>query len=117
MPNINNDNNMRIYDFNTLKKSFKIQDVSKIKDYTIPEENLPHVKDQGDICCCVACVLAEMLEVFNKIETGEGGTGEDQTNPPAKPKVEIVGTQGEAGYYRSEVELKVTANDRADTLT
>ena len=35
MPNINNDNNMRIYDFNTLKKSFKIQDVSKIKDYTI----------------------------------------------------------------------------------
>ena len=71
MPNINNDNNMRIYDFNTLKKSFKIQDVSKIKDYTIPEENLPHVKDQGDICCCVACVLAEMLEVFNKIETGD----------------------------------------------
>lgn len=70
MPNINNDNNMRIYDFNTLKKSFKIQNVLNYQEYSIPEENMPNVKDQGDYCCCVACVIAEILEVFNKIETG-----------------------------------------------
>ena len=65
MPNINNENNMRIYDFNTLKKSFKIQDVSNYQEYSIPKDNMPNVKDQGDYCWCVACVIVDILEVFN----------------------------------------------------
>lgn len=71
MSSVKSSQDMRIYDFNTLKKSMKIQDVSNIEDYVIPEENLPSVKDQSHYGCCVACSLASMLEVFNKIETGE----------------------------------------------
>lgn len=70
MSNITNNQSMRIYDFNTLKKTFKIQDVSNIGTYSVPEEYMPKVKNQGDYCCCVACVLAEVLEFFHKVETG-----------------------------------------------
>ena len=69
MPN-ENINSMRIYDFNTLIKSMKIQDVSNIQNYSIPIEQLPKVKDQKEYYCCVACALAEVLEFFNQIETG-----------------------------------------------
>ena len=47
-----NINSMRIYDFNTLMKSMKTQDVSNIKNYSIPLEKMPKVKDQQDYCCC-----------------------------------------------------------------
>jgi len=36
---------------------------------------------------------------------------------PAKPKVEIRGEEGEESYYRSEVEIRVMANDRSNHLT
>lgn len=61
---------MRIYDFNTLKKSFEIKDVSNIEEYSLPEENLPRVVNQGVYSCCVACALNGVLEVFDKLETG-----------------------------------------------
>lgn len=66
-----NINSMRIYDFNTLMKSMKTQDVSNIKNYSIPLEKMPKVKDQQDYCCCVACALSSVLEFFNQVETGK----------------------------------------------
>ena len=66
-----NINTMQIYDFNTLIKSAKIKDVSDINEYEIPIDKLPKVKDQKDYSCCVACALAEVLEFFNQVETGE----------------------------------------------
>ena len=53
----------------------------------------------------------------NSIGGGGGESGGDESTVPAKPKVEVIGTKGENGYYRSEVEIKVTSNDRANTLT
>ena len=70
MANTNLDT-MRIYDFNVLKKSMKIKDASGIDEYEIPVGKLPRVKNQKDYSCCVACALAEVLEFFNQIETGE----------------------------------------------
>ena len=53
----------------------------------------------------------------NNIEEGGGDSGGGESVKPSKPKVELIGKQGETGYYRSEVEIKVTANDRANNLT
>lgn len=45
------------------------------------------------------------------------GGGGEESEVPQKPKIKINGTQGEEGYYRSDVEIVVTASDRAHTLT
>ena len=62
MANTNLDT-MRIYDFNVLKKSMKIKDVSGIDEYEIPVGKLPRVKNQKDYSCCVACALAEVFSI------------------------------------------------------
>ena len=69
--NVKEDNSMRIYDFNTLKKSFKIQTVDNKKQYSVSEDHMPRVKDQGWYSCCVACAIAEILEVFDYIDSGK----------------------------------------------
>lgn len=68
--NVIQDDSMRIYDFNVLKKNFKIQKVSSSVEYAVDEEHMPKVKDQGWYSACVAYAIAEILEVFDYIDNG-----------------------------------------------
>ena len=65
MSSVKNSQDMRIYNFSTLKNNMKIQDVSNIEEYIIPEENLPSVKDQSHYGCCVACSLSLSCVMLN----------------------------------------------------
>lgn len=60
----------RIYDFDVLKKSFRIQDVPN-NEYKIDENMMPEVLNQGTFNSCAACVLAVILEYFDKLENGD----------------------------------------------
>lgn len=61
----------RTYDFNVLKKTLPIQDVSEISSFKMPEEELPKILDQKTYQCCVACVISEILFCMSKKETEE----------------------------------------------
>ena len=56
---------VRTYDFDVLKKTLPIKDVSNIERFAISEEKLPEVLNQGNVQCCIACVISEILSVMN----------------------------------------------------
>jgi len=58
-----------------------------------------------------------LIPDVNRIGEGGDGEGEEQDTYPMAPRLEVSGTEGENHYYISEVEVKVLANDRANTLT
>ena len=58
-------NDSRIYDYNVLKKSIIIPDVSGITEYEIPVDRMARVTDQGDVDCCVAVVISEILTAIS----------------------------------------------------
>ena len=57
---------IRLYDYAATCGAFNIDLPTK---YVIPEDRRPMVRDQGNVGACVAFSLAEILEVFNYIET------------------------------------------------
>lgn len=61
----------RIYNFDVIKQTLPIKNVSSINEYQIPEERMPKVVDQGDYECCVACTISEILSVFAKVNNDE----------------------------------------------
>ncbi len=61
----------RIYNFDVIKQTLPIKNVSSINEYQIPEERMPKVVDQGDYDCCVACTISEILSVFSKVNNDE----------------------------------------------
>lgn len=63
----------RIYDFDVLKKSFKIQEPTESK-IIIDESKMPEIIDQEEYQSCVACSLAAVLEFFDGLE--KEGKGE-----------------------------------------
>jgi len=88
---------------------------------------------QGEIDATVADNENRMNELANKVSEGtidgggglipdtnkieEGGGENPESGIPGKPKATVKGTEGEPGYYRSDVEIIVTSNDRSDKLT
>lgn len=68
LPNIDS---LRIYDYEQLPKREMPTGASYIDEYTIPEDRLPRVLNQGKVGSCVAHSVVEVLEVLNYIETGE----------------------------------------------
>lgn len=54
---------LRTYDFDVLKKSLPVRDVSDFTEYVL--SNLPEVVNQKNYQCCVACVISEILSVMN----------------------------------------------------
>lgn len=60
---------LRTYDFDVLKKSLSIQDVSSFKEYRLPEDVMPNVINQKNYQCCVACVISEILSFFAEKES------------------------------------------------
>lgn len=61
---------VRTYDFEAIIQSMPVKDVSDIKEYTIPEERIAEVVDQGNIGACAACALAAELSALSVINTG-----------------------------------------------
>ena len=55
---------VRTYDFDVLKKTLPINDVSNIERFAVSEEELPEVLNQGNVQCCIACVISEILSVM-----------------------------------------------------
>jgi len=53
----------------------------------------------------------------NFIEGGDGGDDGEETSMPNAPELEVIGTKGNEDIYTSEIEIKVMAKDRADSLT
>ena len=60
---------------------------------------------------------SSMIPDSNSLYEGGEDTSGDSDAIPSKPKVTINGTQGEEGYYRSDIELVVNSHDRSNTLT
>lgn len=54
----------RIYDFNVIKKSLPNKNVSALTEYSISEDKLARVVNQGNVNCCTACVIAEILHAM-----------------------------------------------------
>lgn len=55
---------VRTYDFDVLKKTLPISDVLNIERFAVSEEELPEVLNQGNVQCCIACVISEILSVM-----------------------------------------------------
>lgn len=68
LPNLDS---IRIYDYDSLPKKEIPVGSSNITDYSIPEERMPRVLDQGNVGSCVAHSIVSVLETLHYVETGE----------------------------------------------
>lgn len=62
---------IRIYDYSSLPKREMPMGAASVSKYTIPEDRMPKVKDQGIIGSCVAQAITSVLSVLHYIETGK----------------------------------------------
>lgn len=62
---------LRIYDYEQIPKKEIAAGAESVTEYTIPEDRLPRVLNQGNVGSCVAHAVIEVLEILNYIETGE----------------------------------------------
>ena len=49
---------VRTYDFDVLKKTLPINDISNIERFAVSEEEMPEVLNEGNVQCCIAGVLS-----------------------------------------------------------
>lgn len=64
-------NNLKAYDFSSVKNTLSIKTSANIKDFSLPkfEQNMK-IKNQEHYCACMACAITTALEYFNLIQTG-----------------------------------------------
>jgi len=92
-----------------IKKAMGVQEIVN-QSVKQEEEGLDALTNQLD------ATLANVGVGGNPNTNNMGGGGSEDPDTPSAPRIEVKGTAGEIGYYRSDVEIVVTANDSVDTL-